>query len=463
MKQCALLAMIAASCWIGMRQTARASTKNIAPAATPIMGVAIDAIGSDDVIVANAGPIAQINDGVFNGNLSTGAYVINGDGSTGAQGNGADTYDGGRPNYQFDFVGALFATPQFGVTSVRVQNYLANDGGWWGPTNVANGGAPLSIADLVAPQVQVTSDLGATWTAVAGVSVDYLQKYIGVPRGTGFPNATSTPFSTFTFAPQNGINGIRLIGEGAGPADGSGFIGVNEFEVLGAAQELSLEVNVATGRVRLVNNVQVPISLDLYRIDSPSGALDLSAVGWNRLESPSLNPAGFPAGSGSGDGWETLGTPHANSVAEAFLLGNSTLAASEFVSLGELYAGGAQDLTLRYRDSSGAFVNVSATYVAKPALAADFNDDDRVDAVDLALWRAGMGVSAEADADGDGDGDGADFLVWQQQFGAVALTDAAVQSVPEPSATVMAACTLGLLPALGQAGAVHSATGRRNG
>lgn len=217
-------------------------------------------------------------------------------------GNGADTYAGGMGDRQFDFAGVLFAAPQYGVTSIRVQNYLANDGGWWGSTSVINGGAPLAAADLTAPIGQVTSDAGATWGNVGGVANDYVAKYTGVVRGTGFPNATSGPLATFEFTPQNGINGIRLIGERAGPVDGSGFIGVNEVEVLGVSQELSLEVNTLTGRVRLVNEVQSPIAIDFYLIKSASDSLNLTAAGWNSLQNPSLNPAGFVAGSGVGDG-----------------------------------------------------------------------------------------------------------------------------------------------------------------
>lgn len=72
--------------------------------------------------------------------------------------------------------------------------------------------------------------------------------------------------------------------------------------MLGVSQELSLEVNTLTGRVRLVNEVQSPIAIDFYQIKSASDSLNLTAAGWNSLQNPSLNPAGFVAGSGVGDG-----------------------------------------------------------------------------------------------------------------------------------------------------------------
>jgi len=84
MKQCALLAMIAAACWSGTR-SACAAVENIAAAGAPIMGIGLDLTGSVDVTIANAGPINEIVDGVLNGNLSPNAYVINGNGSSGAR------------------------------------------------------------------------------------------------------------------------------------------------------------------------------------------------------------------------------------------------------------------------------------------------------------------------------------------------------------------------------------------
>jgi hypothetical protein len=445
MKPCALMATIAMASWFALRP-ASAAVQNIAADGTPIMGVAVDRDGTDDAIVANAGPIGQIVDGVVNDNLAPNAYKINGNGSSGAAGNGADTYAGGLGDRQFDYVGVRFSAPQYGVASVRVQNFLANDGGWWGPTSGVDSGAPLSLADLAAPIVQVTFD-GATWSDVASAASDYLAKLEGIARGTGYPNATSTPMVTFDFAPQDGITGIRLIGEGAGPADGSGFIGVNEFEVIGIPQRLALEVNAQTGRVRLVNEVQSDVSIDFYQITSASGSLDPSIDGWNSLANPLANPVKFPAGSGVGDGWETLGAANSQRVAESFLLGASTLAPGESVTLGKLFGGGVQDLQLRYRTAAGDFVDVPAAYIARPALAADFNEDDVVDGADLAAWREAFGVTSGADADDDGDSDGADFLIWQRQFGQAVGNQAAI-AAPEPAGISAAGMAVTVLSAL---------------
>jgi hypothetical protein len=412
-----------------------AAADNLAPRGTAIFGAASDLVGTNDIAIEHLGPLSEVNDGVSMSNLSVDAFQIDADGQAGPNGNGVDTFAGGATTNALDYVGVLFPEPQYGVASVRVQNFLANDGGWWGTTAVVAGGAPLTAADLTAPQVQVTSDGGSNWITLAASS-NYVAAYAGVVRGSGFPNATSGPFATFTFAAQNGIDGIRLIGNGAGPADGNGFIGVNEFEVLGTPQQLSFEVDVTTGRARLVNNVQSNISFDFYQVSSAGGALDLSAAGWNSFENPSLNPAGFPGGTGGGAGWEELGNPDSHLVAEGFLLGTSTLAPGESATLGRLFAGEIQDLSLRYRSAAGAFIDVPATFL-KGGLAADFDFNDTVNATDLAAWRANVGTGAAADADGDADSDGADFLVWQRQLGASAAEVSAVAMVPEPTSLAL--------------------------
>jgi hypothetical protein len=74
-----------------------------------------------------------------------------------------------------------------------------------------------------------------------------------------------------------------------------------------------------------------------------------------------------------------------------------------------------------------------------PPAPADFDEDGDVDSADLAQWQGDFGVNGLSDADNDGDSDGADFLAWQQQLGSGSPGVAAVQSVPELGASVLAA------------------------
>jgi hypothetical protein len=442
--------ILAAISVFGLPATARLARaqENIAPTGTAIFGASSALIGGTDVSIVNQGSISELNDGVSVTDAALlevqGAFAINAVGTSGQNGNGADTYAGGSTANQFDFVGILFPEPAFGVTSVRVQHYLANDGGWWGPYSGPPTSSPLAASDLTSPQVQTTTNGGITWSNVASATTDYVAKYTGIPRGTGFPNATAGPFATLTFAEQNGIDGIRLIQNGAGNVDaGPGFIGVTELEVIGKPQELKLTVNTSTGVVSIDNAVQNDIAFDLYRIGSPSGSLN--ANGWDSLENPSGNPPGFPSGNGSGNGWEELGHPNDSLVAEGYLAGSSTIAPSDAaLSLGRLFApGGAHDLTFRYRTANGRFIDVeSVEYVTQPALFGDYNSDDVVDAADYVVWRKHFGSEVTLYNDSTpGMVNGDDLLEWSRHFGetvgGTASATADASRVPEPGGVLL--------------------------
>jgi hypothetical protein len=101
----------------------------------------------------------------------------------------------------------------------------------------------------------------------------------------------------------------------------------------------------------------------------------------------------------------------------------------------------------------------SVTISAVP-IAADFDEDNDVDAADLAAWQSGFGMNEAAahihgDANYDQDVDGGDFLVWQRQLGAMTPAGT-VAAVPEPAtasilvislvaAAIRGACTDGLV------------------
>jgi hypothetical protein len=105
-------------------------------------------------------------------------------------------------------------------------------------------------------------------------------------------------------------------------------------------------------------------------------------------------------------------------------------------------SGGTQDLVFEYLfPGETEFRQGVVVYgaLAAPSLAADFNDDNTVNGLDLTVWKGAFGAGAAGDADGDSDSDGADFLVWQRQFG-MSVTPAApaVGAVPEPATLALA-------------------------
>jgi len=150
---------------------------------------------------------------------------------------------------------------------------------------------------------------------------------------------------------------------------------------------LTLEVNTTTGVVQIRNLSAIDEhALKSYSITSPSGSL--SAGAWTSMQDQAIDDP-TPADKNNGDGWEKLGTPSANQLAEAKLIGNSLVSPSEDISLGAIFR--------------------------RPS--ADFNNSGIINTADFTQWKGAFGVNALADADGDGDSDGADFLAWQRGFG----------------------------------------------
>ncbi|QDU58705.1 PEP-CTERM sorting domain-containing protein [Aeoliella mucimassa] len=202
---------------------------------------------------------------------------------------------------------------------------------------------------------------------------------------------------------------------------------------------LALQVNTDTGMVSLKNDTGSPIDLNLYKLTSESGSLDV--VSWNSLQDQNL--ASFPAGDGSGNGWEEAGGSNNSELGEFFLTGDSTLAGGEQVSLGSVFnqSSGLEDIMLRYRDtSSGLFVDVPATYVTGGGTPGDYNSDGLVNLADYTVWRDNLGANItlaneNPAASTPGVVDSEDYDFWKSQFGSGALSGSlnAGSAVPEPA------------------------------
>jgi len=200
---------------------------------------------------------------------------------------------------------------------------------------------------------------------------------------------------------------------------------------------LSIEINTDTGIATIINGTGMDIDFDFYKLTSESNSLDVA--GWSSIES---NPsAGFPAGDGSGNGWEEGDGSNNGELGEAYLTGFSTLADGEMLSLGSVFnqATGQEDVMFRYRDVDGnAFKDVEPTYVTGGGVAGDYSGNGIVDAVDYAIWRDNLGLSVSLlnenpGAVTPGVVDTEDYLFWKSRFGATSGAGAVQSVVPEPS------------------------------
>ena len=228
--------------------------------------------------------------------------------------------------------------------------------------------------------------------------------------------------------------------EGAG-ADG--YIDNVDVQVTAAANEfVFLEVNTTNGQARIRNQTGDPVRIDYYEISSAAGSLRRNT--WSSLQDQNL--AGFPAGNGTGNGWEESGGGGNNVLAENFLTGNSTVANSANIGIGQAFGtGSTQDLKFSY------------AVVAPQVLAADFDADGDVDGADFLRWQNAYGTATGAtktqgDANGDAAVNDADFAVWKGEFGnstfsgAGSLVGGFVRyvtsfsgaAVPEPGSVILA-------------------------
>jgi hypothetical protein len=157
-----------------------------------------------------------------------------------------------------------------------------------------------------------------------------------------------------------------------------------------------LEVNTTTGQVTLKNQIGQPVNIDYYEVTSEAGSLNATA--WNSLQEQ--NRAGFPAGNGTGNGWEQFGGADSGVIGESFLRGNSAVANNASIGLGQAFnVGGTQDLVFRYAEVDSA---------ATP-LTGDYNNDGAVNAADYVIWRKTNGGAPN-------------YTAWRTNFGATAAS-----------------------------------------
>jgi hypothetical protein len=247
---------------------------------------------------------------------------------------------------------------------------------------------------------------------------------------------------------------VSLFGQAASTGPDA-YIDIVDVQVRDAEDEvLFLEV-AANGQASIRNNSGEPIPIDYYEITSASGALRPN--NWLSLQDQNL--AGFPAGNGSGNGWEENAGATTGRIGEANLAAYSPVANGGNVPIGGAFnPAGAHDLVFTYSTPTTRVLN------------ADFDNDGDVDGRDFLTWQRNTGTptgetvtKALGDADSDRDVDGADLAIWRNELGYTPLTSSGTQvtgfvrylppttPVPEPTAVWLVG--LGL--------AAAAATGRR--
>ena len=198
---------------------------------------------------------------------------------------------------------------------------------------------------------------------------------------------------------------------------------------------LTLQVDPVDGDIQIVNDAGEPIDIDYYEIfDTSETGGNLDPIAWNSLEEQNL--AGFPAGDGSGNGWEEGDLSNPSQLIEAFLTDSSIFDDGVELYLGEAVADGiSSDIAWQYHvtGSGSSFINGKVEFVdITPFLIGDADGDGDVDGDDLIAVRSNFGIPnpLAGDADNDGDVDGNDLIAVQTNFG---NTSGVSVAVPEPT------------------------------
>jgi hypothetical protein len=197
---------------------------------------------------------------------------------------------------------------------------------------------------------------------------------------------------------------------------------------------VSLRVDRSNGEVKLRNTTAGAVSFNAYQVSSANGSIN--AGNWQ----DAAGNAGFPTGNGTGNGWEKDLGSNSTQLLESFLTGNSSLGAGQEISLGNIFAGGMEDLQFKFRNSDGVVIDSLVSYFGvAPGVPGDYNTNGKVDAADYVLWRKNPAAYG---------GTPAGYNTWRANFGNPPGSGLGAAEVPEPMSCLLVATVV--LPLLGK-------------
>jgi hypothetical protein len=415
--------------------------------------------GTSGAFVMTGGSINLNLGGLRVGEQGTGTFTVNdaafgtGDGSifVGGQNNGGTgvlnlSGPNGRLSSTDDFVLGRVGTGTFNMTGgYATADYTVIGKFGTGVWNQSGGlfeqtSGDFEIGDGGTPgQASTPGPRSGTMNLTGGVVQGSGFFAISNRRGNGFANISGGALA------MTGVvnNGAIIVGRGMDWGGQPGTGGVTELRVSGddsiiiANGDFEMNLNDVALSSTLVAEITGPTHTTIKVTGSAkiaNGALKVELSGYTPV---------------AGDSWTILSAGVEDLAAEKNAI-NAMLPVGEEPLV---HAAPAAVGTLQGEFKATNFAPLSAglswdlDYVnnsvvlsvvgSGPTYTADFNDDGRVDGLDLAAWKTAYGQGAGADANGDQVSDGADFLEWQRQFGSGVPAAAAAGAIPEPASLAL--------------------------
>jgi hypothetical protein len=365
---------------------------------------------------------------------------------------GPDEFDSGEPeDIRFAFLDNDNMPPSGSTLSGQARFLRTNTGGLELVGNTAGTGGSNVPGSYVLPLTRSTP-----FTVVLEVNVtDAIQQYSVYYKDDA---ADFALLGMGNIAPGRNANSMRFGTNNSLAGTGEFFdvsrIYLTDTDPIGVVEPVALTLEAkSNGMLSIVNGTEQSISFDTYRIASATSALNFG--GWNSLSNQGIDAV--EGGDDPGENWTVAAGSNDGVLAESFLLGQSSIAPQDMLSLGDAFkVGGDQNLVFQYRDTvTGTLVIGGVEYVTVAGVLGDYNNNGVVDAADYTAWRDNLGGPDTAlqnrDPMNSGNIDQTDYDFWKSRFGATSGAGsgslAGNAAVPEPAslALVLVGFALGCL------------------
>lgn len=291
----------------------------------------------------------------------------------------------------------------------------------------------LSDLDANWDSLVETGSLGADWVETSQTTNNIGELKVGADATIGSDMSLGNIYNPLAGTFAGATEDLEFVYR---RSDGTQTTGIVQYT---GSKVNNLLLQVApSGDTYLRNPSSTTVEIDGYEILSQDGSL--VTANWTSLADQSVTT----------NAWIEALNNSANQLVEFDSEGFTTLAPGAALNLGQLFAGGTQDLEFNFL-LMGEDVGTagSVLYSAYEGLLGDFNNDNTVDIADYVVWRNNLGGASLPNDNDLGTVGAAHYQLWKSNFGQSIASAAslAAASVPEPATWLMVGLAFGLVVA----------------